>query len=58
VRRGRRALRRRRRRGGRGAARCRDDAALLATADGTALVNQTVWGAHVVRGLLVEEARP
>lgn len=35
-------------------ARCRDDASMLATADGTALVNQTIWGAHVVRGLLAE----
>jgi alkylation response protein AidB-like acyl-CoA dehydrogenase len=36
------------------AARCRDDAALLATADGTSLVNQTIWGGHVVRELLRE----
>jgi alkylation response protein AidB-like acyl-CoA dehydrogenase len=35
-------------------ARCRDDAALLATADGTSLVNQTIWGGHVVRELLRE----
>lgn len=35
-------------------ARCRDDAAMLATADGTALVNQTIWGAQVVRGLLAD----
>ena len=33
-------------------ARCRDDAAMLTTADGTALVNHTIWGAHVVRATL------
>jgi alkylation response protein AidB-like acyl-CoA dehydrogenase len=33
-------------------ARCRDDAAMLATADGTSLVNHTLWGARVVRSVL------
>lgn len=38
-------------------ARCRDDAAMLATADGTALVNHTIWGAHVIRTAL-DRAQP